>query len=366
MSEPFYITTAISYPNGPPHIGHAYEAIAADAIARFQRAQGRDVRFQTGTDEHGLKMVQAARGEGREPRAFADEMSRLFREMCETLNISYDRFVRTSEARPPSREPGASGRRWRRAGDLYLDRYEGWYSVRDEAYYEESELDRRRGRRKTFAAGHAGRMDGRGELVLPPVQIPAAAARPLCGQSRLHPARQPPQRGDALRRGRAQGPQRLAHQLRLGRAGAGQRRPCDVRLGRRADQLHDRRRLSRRYASCGALLARRRPSDRQGRRPLPRRLLAGVPDVGRDCRCRSRCSATASCSAAARRCRRASATSSTRWRWPTASGSTRCAISCFAKCRSARTAATAPRRSSTAPMPSSRTASAISRSAHCR
>ena len=65
MSEPFYITTAISYPNGPPHIGHAYEAIAADAIARFQRAQGRDVRFQTGTDEHGLKMAQAARARRR-------------------------------------------------------------------------------------------------------------------------------------------------------------------------------------------------------------------------------------------------------------------------------------------------------------
>ena len=65
MSEPFYITTAISYPNGPPHIGHAYEAIAADAIARFQRAQGRDVRFQTGTDEHGLKMAQAARARSR-------------------------------------------------------------------------------------------------------------------------------------------------------------------------------------------------------------------------------------------------------------------------------------------------------------
>src|SRR5690349_22360748 len=78
MSEPFYITTAISYPNGPPHIGHAYEAIAADAIARFQRAQGRDVRFQTGTDEHGLKMAQAARAENVEPRVFADKMSLLF------------------------------------------------------------------------------------------------------------------------------------------------------------------------------------------------------------------------------------------------------------------------------------------------
>ena len=139
MSEPFYITTAISYPNGPPHIGHAYEAIAADAIARFQRQQGRDVRFQTGTDEHGLKMAQAARDEGVEPRALADKMSLLFRNMCDTLNVSYDLFIRTSQ---PDHY-AASQAIWKAMearGDLYLDRYEGWYSVRDEAYYEEDEL----------------------------------------------------------------------------------------------------------------------------------------------------------------------------------------------------------------------------------
>src|SRR5690349_8861203 len=139
MSEPFYVTTAISYPNGPPHIGHAYEAIAADAIARFQRAQGREVRFQTGTDEHGLKMAQAARGEGVEPRAFADKMSRLFQGMCDTLNVSYDRFIRTSEA-DHYRASQAIWKAMEERGVLYLDRYEGWYSVRDEAYYEEEEL----------------------------------------------------------------------------------------------------------------------------------------------------------------------------------------------------------------------------------
>jgi methionyl-tRNA synthetase len=139
MGEPFYITTAISYPNGPPHIGHAYEAIAADAIARFQRAQGRDVRFQTGTDEHGLKMAQAARGEGVEPRAFADKMSRLFRQMCDTLNVSYDRFIRTSQP-DHYRASQAIWKAMEERGDLYLDRYEGWYSVRDEAYYEPDEL----------------------------------------------------------------------------------------------------------------------------------------------------------------------------------------------------------------------------------
>ena len=139
MSEPFYVTTAISYPNGPPHIGHAYEAIAADATARFQRLQGRDVRFQTGTDEHGLKMAQAARAENSEPRAFADRMSRLFQNMCDTLNVSYDRFIRTSQA-DHYRASQAIWTAMQERGDLYLDRYEGWYSVRDEAYYEEDEL----------------------------------------------------------------------------------------------------------------------------------------------------------------------------------------------------------------------------------
>ena len=139
MSEPYYITTAISYPNGPPHIGHAYEAIAADVIARFQRSQGRDVRFQTGTDEHGLKMAQAARAEGVEPLAFADKMSRLFQHMCDDLDVSYDRFIRTSDP-AHHRASQAIWSAMAEKGDLYLGRYEGWYSVRDEAYYDESEL----------------------------------------------------------------------------------------------------------------------------------------------------------------------------------------------------------------------------------
>ncbi len=139
MPDPYYITTAISYPNGKPHIGHAYEAIAADVMARFRRAQGRDVRLVTGTDEHGLKMVQTARVEGRETLEYANEMSGYFRKMCDDLNISYDAFVRTTEPRHYE----ASAAIWKAieaAGDLYLDRYEGWYSVRDEAFYDDSEL----------------------------------------------------------------------------------------------------------------------------------------------------------------------------------------------------------------------------------
>jgi methionyl-tRNA synthetase len=139
MAERFYITTAIAYPNGRPHIGHAYEAIATDAIARFQRMMGRETYFLTGTDEHGLKMAQTARERGVETPALAEEMSGYFREMDRMLNISFDRFIRTTE---PDHH-AASQAIWKAMeanGDLYLGRYEGWYSVRDEAFYDEKEL----------------------------------------------------------------------------------------------------------------------------------------------------------------------------------------------------------------------------------
>ena len=139
MADPFYITTAINYPNGPPHVGHAYEAITADVIARYHRFAGRDVFFQTGTDEHGLKMAQAARDKGVSPAALADEMAGLFRRMDETLNISFDRFIRTTEP-AHHRASQAIWEAMAARGDIYLGRYEGWYSVRDEAYYDEEEL----------------------------------------------------------------------------------------------------------------------------------------------------------------------------------------------------------------------------------
>jgi methionyl-tRNA synthetase len=135
----FYITTAISYPNGRPHMGHAYEAIATDAIARYHRLSGAEVTFLTGTDEHGLKMVQTARAAGMEPRPFADSMVAHYHTLTERLNISNDRFVRTSDA-VHYRGVTELWRRMAAKGDIYLDRYEGWYSVRDEAFYDESEL----------------------------------------------------------------------------------------------------------------------------------------------------------------------------------------------------------------------------------
>ena len=134
----FYITTAIAYPNGSPHIGHAYEAIATDALARFARLDGKDVFFLTGTDEHGQKMVQTAAGEGMSASALATRNAGRFKEMDERLNVSFDRFIRTTE----EQHHRSSQEIWRRMeanGDIYVDSYSGWYSVRDEAYYAEDE-----------------------------------------------------------------------------------------------------------------------------------------------------------------------------------------------------------------------------------
>jgi methionyl-tRNA synthetase len=136
--QPFYITTAISYPNGVPHIGHAYEAIATDCIARFMRLDGYDVYFLTGTDEHGQKMQQTAAKEGLTARELRDRNVPRFEAMVKALNCSNDDFIHTTEAR----HYRASEEIWRRMeanGDIYLDKYAGWYSVRDEAYYAEDE-----------------------------------------------------------------------------------------------------------------------------------------------------------------------------------------------------------------------------------
>ncbi|HZS63809.1 MAG TPA: methionine--tRNA ligase [Xanthobacteraceae bacterium] len=134
----YYITTAIAYPNGPPHIGHAYEAIATDAIARFMRLDGYDVFFLTGTDEHGQKMQQTALREGVTPRQLLDRNVPLFEAMVKRLACSNDDFIHTTEERH-HRSSEEIWRRMEKNGDIYLDKYAGWYSVRDEAYYAEEE-----------------------------------------------------------------------------------------------------------------------------------------------------------------------------------------------------------------------------------
>lgn len=136
---PFYITTAISYVNGAPHLGHAYEQILTDVMARFQRLDGRDVMFLTGTDEHGEKVAQTAEKNDMTPIAFADQNAALFRELTGTLNISNDDFIRTTE----ERHYAASQTIWKKLeekGHIYLGEYAGWYSTREEAFFTEDEL----------------------------------------------------------------------------------------------------------------------------------------------------------------------------------------------------------------------------------
>ncbi|MEM9469913.1 MAG: methionine--tRNA ligase [Pseudomonadota bacterium] len=143
MSEkkPFYITTAISYVNGSPHLGHAYEQILTDVMARFKRLDGYDVMFLTGTDEHGQKVAKTAEEKGMEPKTFCNQVAAEFEGMTDWLNISNNDFIRTTEERHYT----ASKAIWEaikenNPDDIYLGKYEGWYSVRDEAYFAENEL----------------------------------------------------------------------------------------------------------------------------------------------------------------------------------------------------------------------------------
>jgi methionyl-tRNA synthetase len=139
MKPKFYITTPIYYPSGAPHVGHAYTTIACDVLARWKRLDGFDVFYLTGTDEHGQKMEKAAAAAGMTPLAFADQLSAQFRAMTARMGISNDDYIRTTEPRH-HRACEAIWRRVQAAGDIYLGAYEGWYAVRDEAFYDDAEL----------------------------------------------------------------------------------------------------------------------------------------------------------------------------------------------------------------------------------
>lgn len=144
----FYITTAISYVNGVPHLGHAYEAILTDVMARFQRLDGKNVHFLTGTDEHGEKVAQTAEKNDMSAKEFADQNAAHFRAMTQTLDISNDDFIRTTE----ERHYNAAQAIWKKLedkGDIYLGKYEGWYSTREEGYFTEDELTETDGQKYT-------------------------------------------------------------------------------------------------------------------------------------------------------------------------------------------------------------------------
>jgi len=139
MDKRYYVTTPIYYVNDAPHIGHAYTTLACDVIARFKRLDGYDVKFLTGTDEHGQKVEKSATAAGLDPQTFTDKVSHNFRELAETMEFSNDDFIRTTE----HRHTVACQDLWRRlqeAGEIYLGSYAGWYAVRDEAFYGEDEL----------------------------------------------------------------------------------------------------------------------------------------------------------------------------------------------------------------------------------
>ena len=137
--EKFYISTPIYYPSGKPHMGHAYSSIIADIFARFKRLEGKDVYFLTGTDEHGLKIQREAEKNKKNVKLFCDDLSEKFKDLTKTLNLSNNDFIRTTEERH-CKSVQEIWKRLEKSGDIYLSKYSGWYSVSDEAYYDEDEI----------------------------------------------------------------------------------------------------------------------------------------------------------------------------------------------------------------------------------
>ena len=152
MDKNFYITTPIYYPSAKPHMGHAYSSIIADFFARFKKIQGFKVFFLTGTDEHGQKIQRAAEKKGMDPLLFCDEISKTFRDLSKTLNLSNTDFIRTTE----SRHAKSVARLWNileKKDEIYLSKYSGWYSVSDEAFYTEDEIEKKEGNKISKISG---------------------------------------------------------------------------------------------------------------------------------------------------------------------------------------------------------------------
>jgi methionyl-tRNA synthetase len=152
MNKNFYITTPIYYPSGKPHMGHAYSSIVADIFARFKKLEGYNVLFLTGTDEHGQKIQKEAEKSKKTPKIFCDELSDKFKSLTKTLNLSNNDFIRTTE----KRHHDSVIEIWNRlvnSGDIYLDKYSGWYSVSDEAFYDEDEIEEDNGKKISKTSG---------------------------------------------------------------------------------------------------------------------------------------------------------------------------------------------------------------------
>ena len=152
MNKNFYITTPIYYPSAKPHMGHAYSSIVADFFARFKKIQGFNVFFLTGTDEHGQKIQRAAEEKNMDPLLFCNEISKTFRDLSKTLNLSNNDFIRTTE----SRHKKSVTYLWnilKKKNEIYLSKYSGWYSVSDEAFYSENEIKEENGKKVSLISG---------------------------------------------------------------------------------------------------------------------------------------------------------------------------------------------------------------------
>ncbi|MBD1138136.1 methionine--tRNA ligase [Pelagibacterales bacterium SAG-MED41] len=152
MSKNFYITTPIYYPSGKPHMGHAYSSIVADIFARFKKLEDYNVLFLTGTDEHGQKIQKEAKKNNKDPKVFCDELSETFRSLTKVLNLSNNDFIRTTEKRH-YKSVVEIWNRLVKSGDIYLDKYSGWYSVSDEAFYDEEEIEIINGNKVSKSSG---------------------------------------------------------------------------------------------------------------------------------------------------------------------------------------------------------------------
>ena len=151
-TDNFYITPPIYYPSGTRHMGHAYSSIIADVFARFKKIDNFNVHFLTGTDEHGLKIQKAAQNENLEPLDYCNNISKVFKDLTYKLNLSNNDFIRTTE----QRHHKAVKDLWNRlikSGDIYLSKYKGWYSVSDEAYYNEDERVEKEGKKYSTFSG---------------------------------------------------------------------------------------------------------------------------------------------------------------------------------------------------------------------
>ena len=152
MNKHYYITTPIYYPSGKPHMGHAYSSIISDVFARFKKIDGYNVHFLTGTDEHGLKIQRASEENKMKPLEFCNKISKTFKNLCKMLNLSNTDFIRTTE----DRHKKSVQHLWKeleKSGDIYLSKYSGWYSVSDEAFYNEDEIETKDGEKVSVNSG---------------------------------------------------------------------------------------------------------------------------------------------------------------------------------------------------------------------